>query len=86
MSETQSPVLYEVADGVAYVTLNRPEYRNAQNSAMTYALDRAFYDAAADDAVKVIVLRAAGKHFSAGHDIGTPGRDVNRRFEARTQL
>ena len=40
-----SPVAYETGgpDGaVAYVTLNRPEYRNAQNSVMTYSLDAAF--------------------------------------------
>ena len=87
MTETAAlPVLYEVEGPIAYVTLNRPEYRNAQNSAMTYALDRAFYDAAADDDVKVIVLRAAGKHFSAGHDIGTPGRDVDTSFDRKAGL
>lgn len=35
-------VLYEVRDAVAIVTMNRPEYHNAQNSQMTYALDAAF--------------------------------------------
>ena len=35
-------VLYDVRDRVAVITLNRPEYANAQNSAMTYALDAAF--------------------------------------------
>ena len=74
-------VLYEVQGPVALVTMNRPEYHNAQNSRMTYALDAAFRRACDDDEVKVIVLRGAGKHFSAGHDIGTPGRDVNQRFE-----
>ena len=83
--ETDSPVLYAVKDGVATVTMNRPEYNNAQNSQMTYALDAAFRRAVDDDAVKVIVLRGAGKHFSAGHDIGTPGRDIDKPFE-RTQL
>ncbi|MBF8732731.1 MULTISPECIES: enoyl-CoA hydratase [Pseudomonas] len=79
--EADEVVLYEVRDGVALVTMNRPEYHNAQNSRMTYALDAAFARACADDEVKVIVLRGAGKHFSAGHDIGTPGRDVNQSFE-----
>ncbi|CAG2158626.1 enoyl-CoA hydratase [Cupriavidus numazuensis] len=74
-------VLYHVADGIATVTMNRPQYHNAQNSKMTYALDEAYRRAASDDAVKVIVLRGAGKHFSAGHDIGTPGRDINESFE-----
>jgi enoyl-CoA hydratase len=76
-----SEVLYEVADGIATVTMNRPEFHNAQNSKMTYALDEAYRRATDDDAVKVIVLRGAGKHFSAGHDIGTPGRDINESFE-----
>jgi len=74
-------VLYAVADGIATVTMNRPQYHNAQNSKMTYALDEAYRRASADDAVKVIVLRGNGKHFSAGHDIGTPGRDINETFE-----
>ncbi|MDN0084489.1 enoyl-CoA hydratase [Crenobacter sp. SG2305] len=74
-------VLYEAAGGVAWITLNRPAYHNAQNSKMTYALDAAFRRAADDDAVKVIVLAGSGKHFSAGHDIGTPGRDIDQSFE-----
>ena len=81
--ETQEPVLYAVADGIATVTMNRPTFNNAQNSQMTYALDAAFERAIADDAVKVIVLRGMGKHFSAGHDIGTPGRDINKPFERK---
>ncbi len=76
-------VLYDVRDGVAWLTLNRPEYRNAQNAALTFALDDAFNRAVADDDVKVIVLGGAGKHFSAGHDIGTPGRDIDKSFDRR---
>ncbi|MDJ0394151.1 enoyl-CoA hydratase [Rhodococcus sp. G-MC3] len=79
-------VTYDVRGGVATVTMNRPDFRNAQNSAMTYALDRAFTDAVEDDDVKVILLAGAGKHFSAGHDIGTPGRDVDEHFENRAVL
>ena len=78
-------VQYQVRDQVAIVTMNRPEYNNAQNSRMTYALDAAFKLACDDDSVKVIVLKGAGKHFSAGHDIGTPGRDVDQSFD-RTSL
>ncbi|WP_329386791.1 enoyl-CoA hydratase [Streptomyces sp. NBC_01351] len=81
-----APVLYERRGPVAYVTMNRPRYRNAQNSAMTYALDDAFYRAADDPDVKVVVLRGAGEHFSAGHDIGTPGRDAHLPFERRAGL
>lgn len=79
--ETGEPVKYAVADGIATLTMNRPDFNNAQNSQMTYALDAAFRRAVDDDAVKVIVLRGEGRHFSAGHDIGTPGRDINKPFE-----
>ena len=79
-------VRYEVDGAIARVTMNRPEYGNAQNSAMTYALDDAFYRAAADDDVTVVVLAGAGKHFSAGHDIGTPGRDIDTSFDRRAGL
>ncbi|WP_044871751.1 enoyl-CoA hydratase [Pseudomonas sp. LFM046] len=74
-------VHYEVQGPLALVTMHRPEFHNAQNSRMTYALDAAFRRACDDDTVKVIVLRGAGKHFSAGHDIGTPGRDVDKTFD-----
>ncbi|MEW1998889.1 enoyl-CoA hydratase [Streptomyces coelicoflavus] len=84
--ETGEPVRYEKQGPVATVTMNRPAYRNAQNSAMTYALDRAFYRAAEDDEVKTVVLAGAGKHFSAGHDIGTPERDAHLPFERRAGL
>ncbi|WP_406738739.1 enoyl-CoA hydratase [Streptomyces sp. NBC_00853] len=83
-----APVLYERRGPVAYVTMNRPRprYRNAQNSAMTYALDDAFYRAAEDPEVKVAVLAGAGEHLCAGHDIGTPGRDAHLPFERRAGL
>jgi enoyl-CoA hydratase len=84
--DDQSPVLYERCGASALVTMNRPRYRNAQNSAMTYALDAAFYRAAEDGDVKVVVLAGAGEHFSAGHDIGTPGRDADLPFERRAGL
>ena len=76
-TEEQDIVLYEAREGVAWITMNRPQYHNAQNGKMTYLLDDNFKKAVADDGVKVIVLRGEGKHFSAGHDIGTPGRDVH---------
>ena len=79
--ETDVPILYEMKEGIATITLNRPRYNNAQNSQMTYALDAAYKKAVDDDEVKVIILRGSGKHFSAGHDIGTPGRDLHKSFD-----
>ena len=79
-------VCYERRGPTAVVTLNRPRYRNAQNSAMTYALDAAFADAVDDDEISVIVLAGEGEHFCAGHDIGTPERDVDQSFDRRAVL
>src|ERR1700685_4836769 len=85
-SPDDEPVRYEQRGSVALVTLNRPRYRNAQNSAMTYALDAAFARAVNDDQVAVILLAGAGDHFSAGHDIGTPERDADRSFSRQSVL
>lgn len=81
--ETDEPVLYQAADGIARITLNRPQFHNVQNSQMTYALDDAFKRAVDDDDVKVIILKSDAKHFTAGHDIGSPGRDFHSSFERR---
>jgi enoyl-CoA hydratase len=64
-----SVIEYEVQDRVALITLNRPEQRNAQNAELLKALDEAFERAVDDSEVRVIVLKANGKHFSAGHDL-----------------
>jgi enoyl-CoA hydratase len=67
---TSAPtVRYEVIGPVATITLARPEAANAQNSAMIAELDMAFDQADGDAAVRVVVLAADGKHFSAGHDL-----------------
>ncbi|MET7475551.1 enoyl-CoA hydratase [Streptomyces sp. NPDC005648] len=62
-------ILYEVKDRIATLTLNRPEVANAQNAALLDELDAAWTRAAEDEDVKVIVVRAEGRHFSAGHDL-----------------
>jgi enoyl-CoA hydratase len=61
---------YAVVDRVARVTLDRPERSNAQNPDLLKELDQVLGEASADEEIRVIVLRANGKHFSAGHDIG----------------
>ena len=57
------------SEGVAVISLNRDDKRNAQNNQMTYELNHCFDLAARDSDVKVIVLRAEGQHFSSGHDL-----------------
>jgi enoyl-CoA hydratase len=73
---SESVVLYDVQGAVCTITLNRPDVANAQDSALIDALDAAFDQADADDAVRVVVLAAAGKHFSAGHDLKALVGDV----------
>jgi enoyl-CoA hydratase len=74
-------ILYDVEDRVARVSLNRPQYRNAQSRRLLEEMDDAFMRAARDRDVRVIVLRGEGDHFSAGHDLGTPEALADR--EAR---
>lgn len=63
-------LIYEVPEpGIARIRLNRPERANAQDTQLLYELNDAFDRAAHDDEVRVIVLAAEGKHFSAGHDL-----------------
>ncbi|MEE2702721.1 MAG: enoyl-CoA hydratase-related protein [Myxococcota bacterium] len=65
-------VSYAVDERVAIVTLNRPQYRNAQSRVLREELDVGFKRALDDPEVRVIVLAGEGDHFSSGHDIGTP--------------
>lgn len=65
-----APVLLrEDADGIAVLTLNRPQSRNPLSEAMLAALGDAFRAIAIDRSVKVVILAAAGPVFSAGHDL-----------------
>jgi enoyl-CoA hydratase len=67
---SEAPVLVDVADGVARVTLNRPSVRNALNPAMLAALDAALRRLEDDAAARAIVLRGAGdRAFCAGADL-----------------
>ncbi len=62
-------VLCDVAERVAVVTMNRPAALNALSDAMLAALDGTLARLESDPAVRVIVLRGAGKVFCAGHDL-----------------
>src|SRR3989304_1513813 len=62
-------LLYDVDDGVATITLNRPERLNAISMAMLGSLSKALREADLDRAVRVIVLTGAGRGFCAGLDL-----------------
>lgn len=74
-------VTYERRGAVAWITLARPQYNNAQNYRLLNQLDACFKQAVEDDEVRTIVLGGEGKHFSAGHDLGTPDKDTNDERE-----
>jgi enoyl-CoA hydratase len=63
-------LLYDTEDGVATITLNRPERLNTIVPPMPQELEAAVHRATADGQVKVIVLRGAGRAFCAGFDFG----------------
>ncbi len=63
---------------VARLILNRPAYHNAQSRLLREEMDDAFVRATEDDGVGVIVLSGNGKHFSSGHDLGTPSEMADR--------
>ena len=66
-------ILYEEDAPIATITLNRPEKRNALNHALLGDILAAMDEAAANDAIKVIILKANGPAFSAGYDLdGSP--------------
>ncbi len=81
-------VRYEIAGRVAAITLDRPDKANAQNERMLDELEHCFTQAEYDDDVRVIVLRATGKHFSAGHDLagGDPDAVSLAEADGRFQL
>ena len=75
------------SDGrVARITLNRPEKMNALSQELLFELNDALHDLEADDSARVIILRGAGRTFSAGYDLTPPrgqGADgVVRRFSS----
>ena len=85
-------VTYETREQVAWIMLDRPKMRNAQNMRMINELDDAFVRAGGDDEVRVVVLGGNGPSFSSGHDLSISrgaeglGDDYeDRYFQRRAQ-
>jgi enoyl-CoA hydratase len=88
---SEDVVQVEVADGVATITINRPEARNALNRAVRRGLPRAVTACEADDAVDVMILTGADPAFSAGVDLkeigaGAAGGDDLRSGPAEPEV
>jgi 2-(1,2-epoxy-1,2-dihydrophenyl)acetyl-CoA isomerase len=69
-SGAEPVVRYEVAEGIATVTLNRPQHLNTMSPELLEGALEAFERAASDDAVRALVLTGAGRGFCAGGDLG----------------
>jgi enoyl-CoA hydratase len=92
---TYQTILYDVADGVATITLNRPDVLNAMNDVMRGELTRCFSALVTDDEVRVVVVTGHGdRAFSAGADIRefvapqppTRFREQRRRLDFRQAM
>jgi 2-(1,2-epoxy-1,2-dihydrophenyl)acetyl-CoA isomerase len=79
----QQTVLVSIEDSVAWVTLNRPAVLNAMNVALMDELRAALVAVAEDDAVRCVVLRGAGRSFSAGGDVAMMAE--RQRFTLETK-
>lgn len=76
-----SSILYTVNNGVAQITLNRPEKYNSFNREMALQLQQKLDEAAQDSAVRCILLRGEGKAFCAGQDLGETDDPSNLDFD-----
>ena len=91
---TYETITYAIDERTAVITLNRPEVLNAQNEAMKDELADAFRAADADEDVRVVVLRGAGRAFSSGHDLKAfprnplafGGPSTDKWFEGNTEM
>jgi enoyl-CoA hydratase/carnithine racemase len=70
-------LLYSVEEGIATITLNRPDRLNAFNTQMMREMIAAFDLTDADDAVRVVIVTGAGRGFCAGADLGAGGATFN---------
>ena len=71
---------YDNSNGIATVTLNRPEVYNALNDGITYELQDVFKQMAKDDSVRVVVLTGEGKAFCSGQDLKASSGQEKRSF------
>lgn len=75
---TENSILYDVHDGLARLTLNRPEASNSMDLPTAEAFKTAVERAAADEKVRVVLVTGNGKRFCAGGDVGSMASAENR--------
>lgn len=72
MTDYSHLLVETTADGVRTITIDRPDKLNAVNGALAFSMGDALADAAADDAVRVVVITGSGRAFCAGLDLSEP--------------
>ena len=76
-----SELIYEVEESIAYLTLNRPEKRNALNDELIAALKEGLRRADRDESLRAVVIRGAGKDFCSGADLAALQKISESSFE-----
>ena len=71
---------YQLNDGVATITLNRPDVYNALNNEITFELQSALKECKKNEEVRVVVLTGEGKAFCSGQDLKASSKEPNRSF------
>ena len=86
-TRTLDTAIYEKDGPVAWITLNYPEKANIQSSGLVFAVDECLDDADHDYDIKVVVIKANGPGFSAGHVVrGSPGTEMREIDESTARL
>lgn len=82
---TENNILYDVKDGIATITLNRPEVHNAFNEGVMDEMTALVRKAGADDGVRLLILRGNGKSFCAGGDLNWMRKSANYSYDENVQ-
>jgi enoyl-CoA hydratase len=86
LNETRERIIYQKDGAIARIILNWPEKANAQDQKLAEEVDAALLDADRDYDIKVVILKANGKGFCAGHTIGNNARDYPSFAEGAQHL
>jgi 2-(1,2-epoxy-1,2-dihydrophenyl)acetyl-CoA isomerase len=82
VTDAEDTLLHRVDDGVAWITLNRPDAGNAITADMHETIVDLLHRADAQSSVRAVVIGAVGKHFCTGADLRSPPKEPDEQFES----